>query len=118
VPTLGMITVDTVDPRALATWWAERLSGEIVMDADGFFCMVAVPDWSTRLGFQQVEAPTPGKNRIHFDLSWDEGVEREAGVATWVAAGARHLGQRGESDFLWDTFADPEGNEFCVSGAH
>ncbi len=115
---LSMITMDTLDPRGLSRWWAERLGGEIILDSDGFFSIVAVPGWPANLGFQAVEQPTPGKNRLHLDLSWDAGQERDAGIAAWVAAGATHLGQRGEAGFLWDTFADPDGNEFCVSSAH
>ena len=42
------------------------------------------------------------------------GSDRERIVAEWVAAGATHLGRRGEEGFLWDTFADPDGNEFCI----
>ena len=115
---LNMITFDTPDPRRLARWWADRLGAEMVLDADGFFCILAVPGWSTNLGFQFVESPTAGKNRVHLDLGWDEGQEREQGVAAWVDAGAEHLGQRGEADFHWDTFADPDGNQFCISSAH
>ncbi|WP_110207178.1 VOC family protein [Nocardioides daejeonensis] len=118
MPTLAMITFDSTDPRALAAWWATRLGGEITLDADGFFCIVTVPEWTTSLGFQLVESPTPGKNRAHLDLGRDEGVDRAASVASWIAGGARHLGERGEGDFRWDTFADPDGNEFCVSGTH
>lgn len=115
---LNMITFDTPDPRRLARWWADRLAGEVVLDSEGFFCIVAVPSWTTNLGFQFVASPTAGKNRVHLDLAWDEGQDREAGVAAWVSAGAEHLGLRGEGGFHWDTFADPDGNEFCISAAH
>ena len=115
---LGMITIDSSDARRLAAWWAERLGGEIVADYDGYFCMVQAPGLPIPLGVQLVEAPTPGKNRIHLDLSRSADEERDALVAAWVAAGAAHLGERGDSDFRWDTFADPDGNEFCISQPH
>ena len=115
---LGMITTDTTDPRRLSAWWAERLGGQIVLDSDGYFSIVALPGSPLRLGFQYVEQPTGGKNRIHLDFGWSEGETREAGIAAWVEAGATHLGQRGESGFHWDTFADPDGNEFCIAASH
>ncbi|GAB2551521.1 VOC family protein [Leucobacter ruminantium] len=115
---LGMITIDTADARGLAAWWAERLGGEIVHDAEGWFCMVRAPQLPVALGFQRVDEPTPGKNRLHLDLDRGTEAARESVVADWVAAGATHLGQRGEADFRWDTFADPDGNEFCIGDPH
>lgn len=115
---LGMVTIDTPDPRALAAWWAERLSGEIVFDSDGWFCIVRAPGAPVALGFQRVEDSTPGKNRLHLDFDRSADVERDAMVQEWVNAGATHLGARGEADFAWDTFADPAGNEFCIGDPH
>lgn len=118
MPKLSMITIDALDPRSLADWWAERLGGEKIFDAAGDFIIISIPGVPVTLGFQKVEDPTPGKNRIHLDLSWGEEDDRESGIATWVESGATHLGQRGDSDFQWDTFADPAGNEFCISPPH
>lgn len=118
MPVLGMVTMDTADARGLAAWWAERLGGEIAFDADGYFCSVVVPGWQTKLGFQLVEDPTPGKNRLHLDLDVPPGTDREATLAEWTAAGATHLGEFTEGRMSWDVFADPDGNQFCVGGAH
>ncbi len=115
---LGMVTVDTREPRSLAEWWAERLGGEIVMDSDGWFCIVKAPGVPVNLGFQKIEDPTPDKNRLHLDLDRTPDVDRERMVEEWVSAGAVHLGQRGEDGFHWDTFADPEGNQFCIGDPH
>ena len=41
-------------------------------EANSGFFIVATPQ-SLALGFQQVGDPTPGKNRIHFDLSDPDG---------------------------------------------
>ena len=111
---LGMVTIDTTDARILAAWWAERLGGEIQTDMDGWFCVVQLPDTPVALGFQKLGEVTPGKNRLHLDLSRDHGVDREVMIKEWVDAGATHLGRRGEEGYLWDTFADPDGNEFCI----
>ena len=69
------------------------------------FCIVKVPDASVVLGFQKLDEVTPGKNRMHLDLNRSADVDREEMVAEWVAAGATHLGLRGEEGFHWDTFA-------------
>lgn len=115
---LGMVTLDTSDPRSIAGWWADRLGGEIAHDADGWFCIVRAPEVPVALGFQKVEDLSPGKNRVHLDFDRTPDVDRAAMIAEWVAAGATHLGRRGESDFSWDTFADPDGNEFCIGDPH
>ena len=82
---LGMITVDTENPRELASWWLERLNGEIVMDADGWFLVMKAPGLPVALGFQKVDDPTPGKNRQHLDLIRGEGEDRDALIAEWTA---------------------------------
>src|ERR1043165_7406537 len=61
-------TIDTTDPEKLAEWWARALNGEVNAVAPPFFVVVAVPE-GPGLAFQQVEDPTPGKNRIHVDFS-------------------------------------------------
>ena len=116
--TLDMVTIDTTDARTLADWWAERLGGKVAQDFDGWFCMVEVPGSSVTLGFQKVADPTPGKNRMHFDLSWDATTDRQQMIGEWVAAGATHIETRGDADFQWDTFTDPAGNEFCIGDPH
>ena len=115
---LGMVTFDTKDPRRIAAWWAERIGGSIVFDADGWFCIVQATDFSVALGFQKVEDPTPGKNRLHLDLVRGDGEDRRALLDEWVGAGATHLGKRGEASFSWDTLTDPDGNEFCIADPH
>ena len=115
---LGMITMDTTDPRRIATWWAERLSGEIVFDADNWFCIVQAEGIPVALGFQRVDAPAPGKNRLHLDLVRAAGEDRRAVLDDWIRAGATHLGRRGEESLAWDTLVDPDGNEFCIADSH
>ncbi|GAC47153.1 VOC family protein [Gordonia aichiensis] len=114
---VAMITVDAHDPTTLATWWATNLGGRIVEENDGFFVIVALGDGQPAIGFQKVDDPTPGKNRIHLDLS---SPEYPAIVDTLVANGATNLGDREipGGGFAWTTLADPAGNEFCVSGGH
>jgi 4a-hydroxytetrahydrobiopterin dehydratase len=62
--------------------------------------------------FQQMDAPRPQRNRIHFDVSvpHDEAHQR---IAATVAAGGT-LVYDAEAPAFW-VLADPEGNEACVT---
>ena len=65
---LEMITVDCTDPATLAQWWAEAVGGSVVPLPGGDFVVVVRESWPA-LGFQRVELPTPGKNRVHLDFT-------------------------------------------------
>jgi len=62
--------------------------------------------------FQQMDAPRPQRNRIHFDVSvpHDEAHQR---IAATVAAGGT-LVYDAEAPAFW-VLADPEGNEACIT---
>ncbi|WP_225754760.1 VOC family protein [Actinotalea sp. Marseille-Q4924] len=109
--TIGMVTFDCQDPRALAAWWADRLEGRVAADHDGEYVIVATPK-GPNLGFQRVEHPTPGKNRLHLDL---EALDRDDEVERLQLAGAQVVARHEMPDFAWVVLADPEGNHFCVS---
>ncbi|NLG56191.1 MAG: VOC family protein [Rhodococcus sp.] len=111
---LEMITADSTDPGPLAQWWAEQTGGSSADVGEGEFFIVTIPG-GPNLGFQKVEVPTPGKNRLHLDLSADD---LESEVIRLVAAGATEVEHRGFPGFKWVTLIDPDGNEFCVAGSH
>lgn len=112
--TLGMVTIDALDARGLAAWWAEQTGGTLVDDADGWWCEARPPAGSHGiiLGFQKVDDPTPGKNKLHLDLG---APDRTAEVDRLVAAGARFVTETEVEGFWWTTLADPEGNLFDVA---
>ncbi|OZF05612.1 VOC family protein [Rhodococcoides fascians] len=110
-----MITIDSSDPGPLATWWAARTGGTIEEENDGWFYTVSLPSVPYRLAFQKVDAPTPGKNRIHLDLTT---ADLDAEVMSLVDSGASKVDEHTMGDFRWVTLTDPDGNSFCVSGAH
>ena len=113
---MGMVTFDARDARALATWWARQIGGEVVADHDGWFVMVSPgPDGGPTLGFQKVAEPTPGKNRVHLDL---EAPDRELAVARLLGEGALEVARHETPTVRWVVLADPEGNQFCVSQRH
>ena len=61
--------------------------------------------------FQQMDAPRPQRNRIHFDVSvpHDEAHQR---IQDTIAAGGTLLSDA-EAPAFW-VLADPEGNEACI----
>ena len=111
---LGMLTMDTTDARSLAQWWAEQTGSEIAHDFDGWFVAVRGGSLPVTLGFQKVEDPTAGKNKLHLDLTADD---RDAEVDRLVSAGASLVGTFGDENFSWVTLADPDGNLFDVAAA-
>ncbi|RZL71822.1 MAG: VOC family protein [Rhodococcus sp. (in: high G+C Gram-positive bacteria)] len=113
--TLGMITFDSTDPGPLARWWASQVDGSIVEENDGWFYVVALASAPYRLAFQKVDDPSPGKNRLHLDMT-AENLDDE--VSRLVESGASEVEQHTMGDFRWVTLSDPDGNVFCVSGAH
>ena len=57
--TLGMVTTDTTDARALASWWAEQTGAEVHDLYDGGFVMLTGGTLPVRLAFQQVDELHP-----------------------------------------------------------
>jgi catechol 2,3-dioxygenase-like lactoylglutathione lyase family enzyme len=113
-------TIDCHDAYTLSQWWKPVL-GYADVDGDPNLpgheeCMIRDPGSGHQLLFIEVpDAELPGK-RIHFDVapragSRDEEVERVRGLGAVEVADLR--GQWGEGTG-WVTFADPEGNQFCV----
>ena len=106
-----MVTFDCGDPDGLAGWWAEQFGGKTHVILADEFTAVTFPE-GLRLGFQKVPDPTPGKNRMHLDLS---AADVDAEVSRLTAAGAIEVGRHQFGDsFRWVVLADPEGNVFCV----
>ena len=106
---IRQITFDCHDPSKLATFWSSATGCRIAADY-GDFVMV---DSTPALGFQCVENPTPGKNRVHIDVG---GGQREALVERLKGLGAAELSTNEAPGLEWTVMQDPEGNEFCVGG--
>ena len=108
-----MVTFDCSDPAKLAGWWAQQFDGETQELIPGEFIAV-IRSEGPRLGFQKVDDPTPGKNRVHLDFG---AADVEAEVSRLTSAGATEVGRHsiGEN-FRWVVLADPAGNAFCVAG--
>lgn len=106
---IGMVTIDSADPRPLARWWAERLGAAIVQENDGYFFIL---DSTPALAIQYVDDPTPGKNRVHLDFTVHD---LDAAARELTDAGATYVEKRGDESFWWITMADPQGNVFDIA---
>lgn len=111
MPAVSMVTIDCEHPHELAEFWAQALETEVAVDWDDFVVLAGTP----AIGLQRVESPTPGKNRIHLDLS---GGHRATEVARLVELGADVVRTHDVDGFGWTVMVDPAGNEFCVSDPH
>ena len=111
------IVIDCADHGAVVDFWVAALGDYVRRDPVGQY--VAIIPSEKAIGrpvilFQAVPEPKAVKNRVHLDLrgeSMADEVERLRGL------GATFIAERSLGDSLrWTVMADPEGNEFCVSG--
>jgi catechol 2,3-dioxygenase-like lactoylglutathione lyase family enzyme len=111
------LVVDSRDPEALAAFWAEVLGYRVVGREEDGAVEIGRPDGSgglvPTLLFAPVADPTPGKVRLHIDVSPTDR-DQDAELERLLGLGARRAdaGQTGEES--WEVLADPEGNEFCL----
>ncbi len=106
------VVVDSRDPHAIASWWAEVLGAAVqdhVADADNeepFSWFEDAPGMPFEMVFGGVPEPKTVKNRIHWDVDVDD-------LQPLLDRGATVLRERDEQ-IAWTVLADPEGNEFCA----
>jgi hypothetical protein len=122
------VVFDCHRPSALARFWAGALDGYDVAPyddaeierlrslgiddvADDPNVLVEAPGAEPRFGFQLVPESKVVKNRVHLDLLCED---LAAETARLVALGAQ-VQTVGGPQPDWVVFADPEGNEFCLS---
>lgn len=113
-------TVDSRNAYELSEWWKPVL-GYVDLDGDPNLpghveCMIRDPETGHQVLFIEVPEAKTVKNRVHFDLRPRERT-RDEEIAWLLEYGATqvadHRGIHGPGSG-WVTFADPEGNEFCV----
>ncbi|NUP53932.1 MAG: VOC family protein [Catenulispora sp.] len=107
------IAVDALDIPAVRPFWKALFAYVDEPGKDGPTEALVDPlRQGPAIWFQQMDAPRPQRNRIHFDLCvpHDEAASR---LAAGVAAGGRLLNDT-EAPAFW-VLADPEGNEVCVT---
>jgi predicted enzyme related to lactoylglutathione lyase len=111
------ITVDSGDAHALARFWAAVLGWNAYFDDDPEV-LVAPTFPASGAGptmlFIPVSEPRTVKNRMHIDLSPNEGT-RDEEVERLIGLGATVVeDHRTDKGGGWVWMADPEGNDFCV----
>jgi predicted enzyme related to lactoylglutathione lyase len=113
---LGEIVVDCADHETVVAFWLEAMGDYARHDVNEQYVAIApserAPGRPTIL-FQKVPEPKVVKNRVHLDLS---GESMAAEVERLARLGATVIAERTLGEIRWTVMADPEGNEFCVSG--
>jgi len=109
------VVLDCANPQRLASFWCEALGYRQAADADPFVVLVPPSGTGPHFLLQAVPEPKFSKNRMHVDVEADD-IELEA--KRLEGLGARRLIEepRRLGSVWWIVMADPEGNEFCVSG--
>ena len=108
------IAIDALDIPAVLPFWRAALGylEETRAIAEGQEVTLVDPrGQGPTLWFQQLDAPRPQRNRIHFDITVADD-EAEVRVAAAVASGGRLISDEKARAF-W-VLADPEGNEVCI----
>lgn len=111
--TINSLTVDSHEPRVVASFWATALGWPILFESDDEVLIAPFEDRHPGV-FPVLFLRNPDekrvKNRWHFDLAPDD---QAAEVARLEGLGARRA-DIGQGDVEWVVMADVEGNEFCV----
>ena len=106
------IGIDALDIPAIRPFWKAILGYADEPGRDGpTDALVDPAGQGPAVWFQQMDAPRPQRNRIHFDVDVPHDEARRRMDAA-LAAGGR-VTFDGEAPAFW-VLADPEGNEACV----
>jgi 4a-hydroxytetrahydrobiopterin dehydratase len=106
------LAIDALDIPAIRPFWKAVLGLASEPTDDGPTAAIVDPAGQLpAIWFQQMDAPRPQRNRIHFDIAVAHD-EAEARIAAALAAGGRLLSDA-EARAFW-VLADVEGNEVCV----
>ena len=111
------LVVDSLDPEALAAFWAAVLNYRVLgREEDGGVEIGPEAGFggpAPTLVFAPVSDPTPGKVRLHIDLNATDR-DQDAELTRLLELGAvrADVGQTGEEG--WHVLADPEDNQFCL----
>ena len=102
--------IDALDIPKIRPFWKAVLG--YADEAEGGNGLVDPLGQGPAVWFQQMDAPRPQRNRIHFDVSvpHDEAPRR---IEATLAAGGTVLSDA-EAPAFW-VLADPEGNEACIT---
>jgi len=101
------LAIDALDIDAVRPFWAAVLAYRV--DSGGN--LVDPLGRGPAVWFQQMDAPRPQRNRIHFDLTVSHDVAEQRLAAALAAGGTLVSDARARA--FW-VLADAEGNEVCI----
>jgi predicted enzyme related to lactoylglutathione lyase len=109
------VVIDCADHGAVVDFWAAAFGYERREVNEQYVALVPAERAPGRppLLFQKVPEPKVVKNRVHLDTHGDS---MSAEVERLRGLGATFIAERALGSIKWTVMADPEGNEFCVSG--
>ncbi|MBP1704685.1 MAG: hypothetical protein H6Q36_424 [Chloroflexi bacterium] len=110
------IVIDCADHGAVVAFWLAAMGGYRRQRVNAQYVAIAPVEAAAgrpAILFQKVPEPKVVKNRVHLDL---HGESMAAEVDRLRALGATFIAERSLGRLRWTVMADPEGNEFCVSG--
>jgi predicted enzyme related to lactoylglutathione lyase len=109
------VVMDCADHGAVVDFWAAAFGYERREVNEQYVALVPSSREPGRppILFQKVPEPKVVKNRVHLDL---RGESMSGEVARLGSLGATFIAERSLGATRWTVMADPEGNEFCVSG--
>ncbi len=116
-PVVG-VTVDCVDPGALARFWAYVLGSEVEFVHDDWSAVVDPTGQTPRIVFQRVAEPARAKAAAHLDVRVGQAdvaseLDRLTGLGA-VVVGEVVLAETSPTPWTRFVLADPEGNQFCL----
>jgi Glyoxalase-like domain len=110
------VVIDCADHGSVIEFWAAAL-GYQRQEVNEQYVGLVPPQPGTPglppLLFQKVPEPKVVKNRVHLDFRAESMADE---VARLTGLGATFIAERSLGSIRWTVMADPEGNEFCVSG--
>ncbi len=113
--TVGTVMIDCNDLDGMVEFWKQALNLEEKGRYPDYVWLSRLGDGGPALAFQRVSEAREGKNRLHLDLTSDDPAAFKQLI---LDLGGSHVDDRESSGFHWSVLADPEGNVFCVTGAH
>lgn len=112
---ISFIVVDAADPERLSEFWTAILGVEVEARVGHNEYVLLKPqyDGAPNLALQKVDDARSVKNRVHLDLDvadLDAARDRVVALGGSVKSDVQHL-----EGYTWQTFGDPEGNEFDLA---
>ena len=113
-PQINTVAFDCHDPARLTEFWTQLRGVEVRYSHEQYVWLTSQRKGGVTLAFQQVPDPTPGKNKLHLDGHHED---LDALTARVTELGGSFVEQHKIPDFVWNVYADPEGNQFCCGHA-